>query len=128
MEATFAITNTTKTPLPRLPFEKMKNSILGNQYAVSLVCVGPARAKAVNMKWRKKSYVPNVLAFVVDKNIGEIYICPSIAEKEASEYDYTTRQHIAYLFIHALLHLKGLDHGDTMERAEVRYMRRFDLA
>lgn len=128
MEATFAVLNTTKTPLPRLPFEKMKNSILGNRYAVSFVCVGPARAKAVNMKWRKKSYVPNVLAFEVDTNQGEIYLCASVAEKEAPEYGHTTRQHIAYLFIHALLHLKGHAHGDTMERAEVRYMRRFDLA
>lgn len=127
MTGTCSVINTTKSRLPRLPFEEMKNGILGNQHAVSLVFVGPARAKSVNMKWRKKSYVPNVLSFEVDQKQGEIYICPAVAAKEAPEYGHTLRQHIAYLFIHALLHLKGHDHGDTMEKAEVRYMRRFDL-
>ncbi len=128
MEDSFVVTNATKSLVPRLPFLEMKNSILGNRYAVSLVFVGPTRAKKINESWRKKTYTPNVLAFEVDTNRGEIYICPTVAAREAAEYEHSTHEHIGYLFIHALLHLKGHDHGDTMERAEARYMKRFGLS
>ncbi len=121
----FSIASTTKDSLPTIPFKKIKDDILGHQYVVSLVFIGEKRAASINKKWRKKDYTPNVLAFEIDENEGEIYITPKIAAKECAEYGHTVRQHIAFLFIHALLHLEGYAHGDTMGRSEVAYMKKY---
>lgn len=112
---------------PTHPYEQMKDDILGKGYELSLMFVGSVRAKQLNETYRKKSYVPNVLSFPLEKNIGEIYITPVVATKEAKSFDMTPRGYIGYLFIHGLLHLKGLDHGDTMDKAEKRYISKYGL-
>ena len=116
------IASTVKT-YPKHPYEKVADAVLGKKYAVSLVFVGETRAQRLNKEYRGKTYVPNVLSFPLDETSGEIYICPSVAEREAKKFSMTPRTYIAYLFIHGLLHLKGLDHGDTMERKERALMR-----
>lgn len=128
MKNTIAISRTTKAPLPSLPFQKIKNDILGSQYVVSLVFVGTARARALNIKNRKKSYVPNVLSFPIEKDLGEVYITPKIVAREARDFNLTPRGYTGFLFIHALLHLKGEDHGATMEKHEAQYMKKYRLS
>ncbi len=128
MSTGFSITRTThKGALPTLPFEQIKNDILGAQYVVSLVFVGEKRARTLNTQYRNKTYVPNVLSFPIDKKVGEIFITPTIAAKEAQNFGLSERGYIGYLFIHGLLHLKGLDHGATMDKAEARYMKAYHL-
>jgi rRNA maturation RNase YbeY len=117
----------TKARVATLPYEKIKNDILGTEYVVSLVFIGATRAQTLNKTYRKKSYTPNVLAFPIEKNSGEIFICTQNLKKEAPNYDMPVRTYTAYLFIHALLHLKGHDHGATMERIEAKYLKRYNL-
>ena len=124
----FSVSRTTRTREPNLPYEKIKNDIVGNRYVVSLVFVGSIRARTLNYSYRQKSYVPNVLSFPIDKHTGEIYITPSVANREAHKYGLSPRGYIGYLFIHALLHLKGHDHSVTMERAEARHMKSYRLS
>lgn len=123
---TLTITSTVKT-YPKLDFLTMKEAIVGKRYQVSLTFVGPARAKALNQQYRKKDYVPNVLSFPLDENIGEVIICPAEANKEAKDFDFSPAGHIAFLFIHGLLHLKGYGHGATMEKLEAKYVRKFKI-
>jgi len=120
------ISHTTKS-FPVLPYEKMKDSILGKKFTLSLTFIGKTRAQALNQKYRNASYVPNVLSFPLDTLTGEIYINPTVSEKEAPKYALSTTGYIGYLFIHGLLHLKGYPHGDTMEKAEKKYMKLFAL-
>lgn len=124
----FSLTQTTRGSTYRLPYARMKNAVLGKKYELSLVFVGEARARALNVKYRKKSYVPNVLAFPLSKEVGEIFICPTVAVKEARSFGMSARKMTAYLFIHALLHLEGLAHGATMERKEQELLRKFAIA
>jgi probable rRNA maturation factor len=109
------------------PYETIARDILGATYHVSLVFVGPTRAKHLNEAYRKKSYVPNVLSFPLDERHGEIYICPTIAKREAEQHGLSVNGYQAYLFIHGCLHLKGHDHGDTMEKLEQRYKKRYGI-
>lgn len=122
----FTISKKTKWA-PNLPFETMKNAVLGRSYTLSLIFIGETRARTLNREYRNATYVPNVLSFPLEKNMGEIYITPSVAKREAKSLDLSTTNYIGYLFIHGLLHLKGHAHGDTMDKAEKRYMRRFGL-
>lgn len=125
--ATFSIRKTTRAPLPAVPFLKIKEDILGKTYELSLVFVGDHKSRSLNHAYRKKSYVPNVLSFPIDKKHGEVFINPHQAKREAKKFGMTERGFIAYLYIHGLLHLVGHDHGDTMERIEARYVQRYKL-
>ncbi len=123
---TFTITATAKS-YPKLPYEDIKNDILGKRYCLSLAFVGGTRAQRLNQAYRKKTYTPNVLSFPLDSTTGEIYITPTIAKKEAKKFDMTPKGYIGFLFIHGCLHLKGLDHGDTMDTAEMKYCKKYNL-
>jgi rRNA maturation RNase YbeY len=123
----FSIAHTIRD-CPCLPYQQMKNDILGTSYCLSLVFVGSNRAQTLNRLNRKKDYVPNVLSFPLDKNHGEIFITPKVAEKKARQRGMTTIGYIGFLFIHALLHLKGMSHGDTMDRLERKYCTKYNLA
>ena len=112
---------------PKLPYEAMKDAILGKKYTLSLIFIGATRAQALNLAHRKATYVPNVLSFPLDSNTGEIYITPHIAKTESKKYGMTPNGYIGFLFIHGLLHLKGYPHGDTMDKAEKKYIARFEL-
>ena len=123
---TFSISATTKT-YPTWPYENMKNAVLGKSYLLSLSFVGPTRAQAFNQTYRKKDYIPNVLSFPLDETTGEIIICPQVAKSEAKKFNLSVDGYIAYLFIHGCVHLKGHDHGDTMDKLEQKFMRQFAI-
>lgn len=112
---------------PELPYSTMKDAILGKKYNLTLVFIGEKRAQALNKAHRHATYIPNVLSFPLDDTTGEIYIAPSVAKRECKKFNLTPFGYIGFLFIHGLLHLKGLDHGDTMDAVEKRYMKRFGL-
>lgn len=121
-----SITHTART-YPRLPYREIARDILGNSYTLSLVFVGATRAKALNKSYRNKTYTPNVLSFPLDTHTGEIYITPVQAQREAERQHLSTKNYVGFLFIHGLLHLKGHRHGDTMTRAEQRYISKYNL-
>lgn len=123
---TFTLTSTVRNH-PHFPYEKMKRDILGASYQLSLAFVGAKRAQLLNQQYRKKDYVPNVLSFPLSHTIGEIYICPAVAKSEAAKFELSVAGYVAYLFIHGLLHLKGHDHGATMEKLEQRYLRKYSI-
>lgn len=120
------ISKTVKT-YPTLPYKRMAESILGKSYDLSLVFIGEHRAQTLNKKYRRKTYAPDVLSFPLGKQAGEIFITPQVAERKAKKFNHSPRTHIGYLFIHGLLHLKGYDHGATMEKAEKKYLAQFKL-
>ncbi len=124
----FSLHNTTKTPLPTIPFEKMARDVLGAEYDLSVVFVGNKRSRDLNRSYRSKTYTPNVLSFPLSDSMGEIFLNPNIIRKEAPRFSMNVRSFTGFLFIHALLHLKGYDHGDTMERVERRYLKKYGLS
>lgn len=123
----FSLVSTVVSYPLNLPYETIKNDILGKKYSLSLLFVGEARASTINKLSRQKTYAPNVLSFPLDINCGEIVICPKVAAREAKDFNLSITGYIGFLFIHGLLHLKGHDHSDTMEKLEQRYMRKYKL-
>jgi rRNA maturation RNase YbeY len=106
----------------------MKDVVLGKKYNLTLISVGKVKAQKLNKEHRGATYVPNVLSFPLDAETGEIYITPLVAQKECKKFHLTPDGYIGFLFIHGLLHLKGLPHGDTMDKAEKKFMMKFGLA
>ena len=91
---------------------RIKDDILGRDYELSLVLVDEAKSKELNKKYRHKDKPANVLAFALEKNEGEIFLTPSIIKKDE----------LIFMFIHGLLHLKGLKHGIIMEKEEKKFL------
>lgn len=113
---------------PNWPYQKMKTAVLGADYSLSLSFVGAKRARDLNQKYRQKDYVPNVLSFPLDEAVGEIIICPAVAKGEAKKFNLSVDGYIAFLFIHGLVHLKGHDHSDAMDKLEQKYIRQFKIS
>lgn len=113
-----SITNTTKGKLPRLPFAKMADAVLGKEYECSLVIVSPKKSRELNLSYRQKDNSTNILSFPLSENEGEIFLDLNKAKEECALFDRTYTNFVGFLFIHGLLHLKGLDHGTKMENAE----------
>ncbi len=122
--STLDIRNMTRRPAPRFPYEQALQSVLP-AWDISLVFSGASRAKSLNWNLRRKKYVPNVLSYETGKASGEIIICLEEAKKQAPSYEMAYAPFVGFLFIHALLHLKGYPHGPTMERRERELLSRF---
>lgn len=124
---TFGITNKTKSTPPSVPFLAIKNKALGKKYNLSLVFIGEIKSRTLNRTYRGKDKSTNVLSFTLDKNEGEIFITLKKSAKDAKKFDRNFTNFIAFLFIHALMHLKGFDHGSTMEKAEEKLRKQFSI-
>lgn len=123
----FSLSSTVKQ-YPKHEYAAMKEAILGKRYELSLVFIGTDRARTLNQQYRNKSYSPNVLSFPLSETAGEVFICPHVAEREAAKFELTPQGYVALLFIHGCLHLKGHDHGATMEEQERKYLRKFNVS
>ncbi len=118
------IKTTIRGTVPRIPFEKIAKEILGAKYSLSLVLCGDLLGQRLNTQYRKKTYKPNVLSFPLSNKEGEIFLNIRKAEREARAEGISSAKRIAFLFIHACLHLKGLDHGNAMDALEQKYLKR----
>lgn len=93
---------------------KLKNEILGENYDLSVFFLGDKKMRELNSVYRKKNYTANVLSFPLSANEGEILINET----------YRGSYYADYLFIHSLLHLKGLKHGKKMDKLETKIMQK----
>ena len=121
------IKNTTKGRLPSLPFEKIKNKVLGKKYELSLVFIGNKLSRKLNNKYRNLDKPTNILSFPLSESDGEIFINLNLVPKEAPKFNKTPTKFIAYLFIHGVIHLKGFEHSSKMEAKENKILDFFNL-
>ena len=106
--------------------ESIKKDILGKEYSLSLAYVTLKRSQEINNKYRKKNKATNVLSFSLHKNEGELVLCKAVIKKEAKKNDKDFEEWLGFLVIHGMLHLKGMEHSSTMEKAEKKYCQKYD--
>jgi probable rRNA maturation factor len=114
----FTLNNTTKEDLPKHPYKKMAEKVLGKKYDLSLTIVDKTHIANLNSIYRHKNTPTDILSFPLSKTAGEIFICLSEAKNEAVSFKRSYDNFIGFLFIHGLMHLKGFDHSSTMESNE----------
>lgn len=123
----FSITSISKRKVPDLPFLDVKNQILGQDYELSLVSVPKKTAQELNILYRQKDYIPNILSFPYTKKSGEIFINLEIIKKQHNDFDMNFETYLVFLFIHGCLHLKGMEHSSTMESKEKKLLQKLYL-
>lgn len=89
--------------------QAIKDYVLGKAYDLSFAFIDSKKSHELNLLYRQKDKPANVLSFPFSPTSGEILIDRDIVTEPREQL---------YLFIHGLLHLKGLDHGSKMERKE----------
>lgn len=52
--------------------------------------------------------------------LGDILICEDIAKEQAVEYNHSYKRELAYLYLHAMLHLLGYDHIKEEDKKKMR--------
>lgn len=126
-------TNSTKTKLTGLVFanidlmNEIKNAVLGDNYDLTLSVIGTEHIQTLNRTTRGIDTPTDILSFPLDEETGEIYINLECARTEAEKFDRTYENFLSFLLIHGMVHLKGIDHGSTMERIEARFRKEFGV-
>ncbi|MDI6816079.1 MAG: rRNA maturation RNase YbeY [Actinomycetota bacterium] len=95
---------------------------------LSIALVGEETMLDLNASYRGKDYPTDVLSFEaggdmptagnLPRLLGDVVICPAVAEKQAIEFDQTLNQELSLLLVHGILHLLGYNH-DSDEDAEL---------
>ena len=105
-----------------IPFTRLKNTVLGRDFELSLVFIDNRLSRRLNSRYRGKNSPANVLSFPISPKTGEIFIDLVTARRELKNFEMPFEKFVAYLFIHGLLHLKGMKHGYTMEQTEKKLL------
>ncbi len=116
---------TKKGTIPKVPFLELKNAILGKTYALSIAFVDSKTSRSLNRKFRKKNKPTNILSFPLTEKSGELVLCEEVMHLEAPQFEKKYSNFVIFLLIHGMLHLKGFDHGSTMEHEEQKFSRKF---
>jgi len=123
----------TKVRFPSLPFQKAATKVLGRNYEIDVIFANGEFVKKLNRKYRGENKSTNVLSFALSRTRGEIVFDVILVKREALQLERTFRQYLWYLFLHALLHLKGYQHesskkeAEQMQKAEEKLLKFFNV-
>lgn len=128
--------------MQNMPHEIADNATAKDRIEVSVSFVSEDSIKQLNLDYRGKDSVTDVLSFPMisteeesdleydvdfsfcDKiMLGDVVICLDRASKQAAGIGQPLSREVVYLFIHSVLHLLGMDH---IEEADKEMMRSFE--
>jgi probable rRNA maturation factor len=100
----------------------------GRAVDLSFAFVGVARIRELNRRWRGADRPTDVLAFPLEQPggalTGDVYICRTVAEREAAARKLPLREELLRLVVHGTLHVLGYDHPEGTGRTRSSMWRR----
>lgn len=121
-EANFSLADKANFNTDKNRLKKLKDEILGKNYDLSLVFIEENLMKKLHKAHLKKDGATTVLSFPLSAVSGEIFLCPAFIRKESKKYNLDFKIYFKKLYIHGLLHLKGMEHGKNMEKEEEKFL------
>ena len=102
------------------------------QTDVGVSLVDEAAIEQLHLQWMDEPGPTDVLSFPMDELrpgrpdaptpaglLGDIVICPQVAESQAEAAGHDTPAEVRVLLTHGMLHLLGFDHATPAEEAEM---------
>ncbi len=99
---------------------------------VAVILVDEGAMEALHVQWMDEPGPTDVLSFPMDELrpgtddqptppglLGDIVVCPQVAETQARQAGHSTQDEILMLTTHGLLHLLGFDHAEPAEEREM---------
>jgi len=104
---------------------------------LAIVLVDEGAMEALHVQWMDEPGPTDVLSFPMDELrpgtddmptppglLGDIVLCPQVAETQAKEARHSTLDELVMLTTHGLLHLLGFDHAEPDEEREMFALQR----
>jgi probable rRNA maturation factor len=99
---------------------------------VAILLVDEGAMEALHVQWMDEPGPTDVLSFPMDELrpgtedaptpaglLGDIVLCPQVAETQAAAAKHSTMDELILLTTHGLLHLLGFDHAEPEEKREM---------
>ena len=101
---------------------------------LSVLLVDTAAMEQLHIQWMDEPGPTDVLSFPMDELrparaeddnepvpglLGDVVLCPEVAEKQAKDASHSTAEELRLLTTHGILHLLGYDHAEPEEEAEM---------
>ena len=99
---------------------------------VAILLVDEGAMEALHVQWMDEPGPTDVLSFPMDELrpgtedaptpaglLGDIVLCPQVAETQAAAAHHSTQDELILLTTHGLLHLLGFDHAEPEEEREM---------
>lgn len=104
---------------------------------LSVLCVDLDTMADMHVQWMDLPGPTDVMSFPMDELrpgrdgmdpeqgvLGDIVLCPSVAERQAREAGHAPIEELLLLTTHGLLHLLGFDHAEPDEKREMFELQR----
>jgi len=115
----------------------LKAMFLHPETEVSVVFIDEDAMSALHVEWMDLEGPTDVMSFPMDELrpgtagapgeggiLGDIVICPTVAEAQAKAGGHSTHDELLLLTTHGLLHLMGFDHMEPDEKEEMFTLQR----
>ncbi|HMT33796.1 MAG TPA: rRNA maturation RNase YbeY [Dermatophilaceae bacterium] len=102
-----------------------------------ITLVDEAAMETLHVQWMDLPGPTDVMSFPMDELrpgrdgippeegvLGDIVLCPSVAERQAAEAGHAPIEELLLLTTHGVLHLLGFDHGEPEEHREMFELQR----
>jgi probable rRNA maturation factor len=118
-------------PLSRGLIRRVVESVLRaerREATISVTFLGRDSMRRLNAAHTGRDRPTDVLAFALtdptDRTIGDVYICPWVARREAASRGIPLREELIRLVVHGTLHALGQDHPEGPDRIRSAMWRR----
>ncbi len=126
-----------ETVLLRLTENNLAELHVSADADVAILLVDEGAMEALHVQWMDEPGPTDVLSFPMDELrpgtedaptpeglLGDIVLCPQVAESQAQTAGHTTQDELILLTTHGLLHLLGFDHAEPEEEREMFALQR----
>lgn len=131
------INNESTIPVDEAALLRLADYALGAMHVsqeadLNIVLVDEAAMEQLHVQWMDEPGPTDVLSFPMDELrpgtedtptpaglLGDIVLCPQVAEGQAETAGHSTLQELLLLTTHGILHLLGFDHAEPAEEREM---------
>jgi probable rRNA maturation factor len=125
------VVNGRRLPLARALVRRVVETVLrdeGQDGLISVTFLGRDSMRRLNAAHKAHDEPTDVLTFRLEgpagQVVGDVYICPWVAQREATAHGIPVRQELIRLVVHGTLHALGRDHPEGPERTRSAMWRR----
>ena len=110
---------------------------VSTEVELNIIFIDPEPMEELHVRWLDLEGPTDVMSFPMDElrpgtaehptalgTLGDICICPQVAEKQAREAGHSTVEEMLFLATHGMLHLMGYDHAEPEEKEEMFTLQR----
>ncbi|OJV98626.1 MAG: rRNA maturation RNase YbeY [Microbacterium sp. 67-17] len=126
-----------ETVLLRLTENNLAELFVSPDADLAILLVDGGAMESLHVQWMDEPGPTDVLSFPMDELrpgtedaptpeglLGDIVLCPQVAETQAQAAGHSTMDELILLTTHGLLHLLGFDHAEPAEEREMFALQR----